>query len=30
MLSTLLTTAPIVQDTAATEGDMGMLWMLLS
>ena len=30
MFSTLLTTAPIVQDTAATEGDMGMLWMLLS
>ena len=30
MLSTLLTTAPIVQDTAATTGDMGMLWMLLS
>jgi Amt family ammonium transporter len=30
MFSTLLTTAPIVQDTAATTGDMGMLWMLLS
>jgi len=30
MLSTILTTAPVVQDTAATEGDMGMLWMLLA
>ena len=30
MFSTLLTTAPIVQDTTATTGDMGMLWMLLS
>jgi len=30
MFSTLLTTAPIVQDTAATTGDMKMLWILLS
>ena len=31
MLNTLLINLPLlIQDTAAVEGDMGMLWMLLS
>ena len=31
MLNTFLSSLPLaIQDTAAIEGDMGMLWMLLS